>query len=191
MGGGPDSHLLDSPRPDLVREVTGLEPDRSGIHAMLEALGVQSTQRLAFADVGGDVVVLTWPAELQPQAKYLYTGDRARQLLSAAREGGWQVDTRPHLAFWLSRPEQRLYMHATIGPEEYVKRWSGPDLARIGAHDRRTIRDGLWRWLLERGYPSPDDESELDLFLERLEKRKRDAIFGRPSDSSVDGSARM
>jgi hypothetical protein len=69
-----------------------------------------------------------------------------------------------------------------MGAEEYVERWSGPDFTRVGQHDRRTIRSELWPWLLERGHASPQDEAELDPFLDRLEKRKRDAhlrpVFG-------------
>ena len=92
---------------------------------------------------------------MQPQARYLYKGDRGRRLLVVAAEDGWEVDTRPHLAFWLSSPEERLYMNPMIGPEAYVERWSGADFTRIGQHDRLTIPvAGLWPWLLERGYAS-------------------------------------
>jgi hypothetical protein len=148
--GRADLHLLETPDTRLLREVTGLQPETAG-HVLLDKVaGVRSTQRLALGDVGGGVALFTWPAELQPQATYLYKGDRARRLLAAAAADGWEVDTRPHLAFWLSSPEERLYMNPMIGPEEYVERWSGPDFTRIGQHDRLTIRSGLWPWLLER-----------------------------------------
>ena len=61
------------------------------------------------AHFDGGVVAFTWPAELVPQAKYLYADGRELRLLQAADEGGWEVDMRPHLAFRNSRPEQRLY----------------------------------------------------------------------------------
>jgi hypothetical protein len=62
--GTDDLHLIDSPMPELPREVTGVEPDRSGRHAMLKAAGVRSTQRLGLGEVGGGIAALTWPAEL-------------------------------------------------------------------------------------------------------------------------------
>jgi hypothetical protein len=151
--GTADQHLLDTPSPELLREVAGLEPERSGSHVLLdEGAGVRSTQRLALSTVGGDVVALTWPAELVTQARYLYDGERAPRLLAAAREGGWEVDTRPHLAFRNSRAAQRFYTNPTIGVNEYVARWAGPDGRRIGQHEPGAIRTGLWPWLLERGY---------------------------------------
>jgi O-acetyl-ADP-ribose deacetylase len=175
-----DLHLLETPEPDLLHEVTGLELERSGHVLLDERTGIRSTQRLALGDVGGGIVVFTWPAELRPQARYLYRSGRAQRLLVAADEGHWKVDTRPHLAFWLSSPEERLYMNPTIGPEDYVSRWSGSDFARIGQHDSETIRGGLWPWLLERGYASPDDEGEVDRFLARLAVKKRRAAHLRP-----------
>jgi hypothetical protein len=158
-----------------LREVTGLALEASG-HVMLDkGAGVRSTQRLALGDVGGGIVVFTWPAELQQQAKYLYEGDRGNRLLAAVNQDGWDVEARPHLAFWLSSPEERLYLNPTIGPDEYVAQWSGPDFSRIGQHDADSIRPGLWPWLLERGYASEQDETELGLFITRLKQRKRPA----------------
>ena len=172
MRGTADLHLLDTPLPELLREVTGLEPELSGSHVRLDTgADVRSTQRLALGDVGGGVVLLTWPAELVPQAHYLYDGKRAPRLLAAARDGAWDVDARPHLAFWNSRASQRLYTNPRIGVEDYVARWAGPDRRRIGQHEAKTVRPGLWPWLLEHGYASPEDEEELDLFLARLGRR--------------------
>src|SRR5947209_4911426 len=90
--------LQDKPLRELAEEVTGLVPEPSG-HILLEPAGVRSTQRLLLGDVGGGVAAFTWPAELQAQALYLYCEGRARRLLDAAAEGGWDVDARPHLAF--------------------------------------------------------------------------------------------
>jgi hypothetical protein len=106
-----------------------------------------------------------------PQARYLYDGERAPRLLAAAREAGWEVDTRPHLAFRNSRAAQRFYTNPTIGVDEYVARWAGPDGRRIGQHEPGAIRTGLWPWLLERGYASHADEPELEPFLARLGRR--------------------
>lgn len=170
-----DLHLLETPDSDLLREVTGLDLEPSG-HALLDTgAGVRSTQRLALGDVGGSVVVLTWPAELQPQAKYLYKSDRARRLLAAAEESDWDVDPRPHLAFWLSSTDERVYLNPTLGLEEYVARWAGPDGEQIGQHDADTIHSDLWPWLLKRGFASAEDEALLGPFVVRLKARKRPA----------------
>lgn len=144
---------------------------------MLKPAGIISTQRLALGDVGGGVVAFTWPAELKGQAEHLYDGERAPRLLDAAAAGRWEVDTRPHLAFWRSRPEERLYMNPapTMSAREYVARWAGEDGRQIGAHEAETIRNGLWPWLVDHGYASQADEPELELFLDRLDKRKRPA----------------
>jgi hypothetical protein len=97
-------------------------------------------------------------------------------LLAAAHEGGWNVELRPHLAYWHSRPGERLYMHPkpSLTAAEYVARWSGADAARIGGHDRLSVRGELWPWLLERGYASSRDAGSLDPFLERVNKANRD-----------------
>lgn len=163
--------MLETPLPELLFEVTGLEARGTADHVLLESAGVRSTQRLALGEVGGGVVAFTWPGELVSQAKHLYESKRAPRLLAAGREGGWEVDMRPHLAFRNSHPRQRLYTNPTIDAEQYVTQWAGPDGRRIGAHDPDTIRNGLWPWMLERGYASADDEQELDAFLAALGRR--------------------
>jgi hypothetical protein len=170
--GTADLHLLETPLPEFLRDVTGLVPKPGGTHVRLdEGAGIRSTQRLALGDVGGGVVVFTWPAELGPQAHYLYDGERASRLLAAARDGGWDVDPRPHLAFRNSRASQRLYTNPLIGADDYVAGWAGADGRRIGQHEADTVRRGLWPWMLERGYASPTDEQELEPFLARLGRR--------------------
>lgn len=172
MRGTADLHLLETPLPELLREVTDLEPKPPGSHVRLdEGAGVRSTQRLALGDVGGGAVVFTWPAELGPQAHYLYDGERAPRLLAAARDGGWEADARPHLAFRNSRASQRLYTNPVISVEDYIARWAGADGRRIGQHEADAVRRGLWPWMLERGYASPTDEPELEPFLARLGRR--------------------
>lgn len=173
---GPDDHLLDSPDRDLLRVVTGVEPDKPGKHAILPGKRGRSTQRIGLGDVGGGIVVFTWPGELAAQARRLYDGERAPRLLTAARMGSWSVDLRPHLAFWLSRPPERLYMHPTpaLTPEQYASRWAGEDADKIGGHDLETVRDELWPWLIDRGYATVRDTELLEPFLERVGKRNRD-----------------
>lgn len=171
-----DRLLLGTPLPELLREITGLEPEASG-HVVLAGAGVRSTQRLAAGDVGGGVALLTWPAELQPQAKYLYSHDRARRLLKAAKDHDWLVEPRPHLAFWLSRPHERLYLEPTLSPEDYVAIWAGPAGAKIGQHETGTIATGLWPWLRERRLASGGEEALLEPFVARLKARNRAAHF--------------
>ena len=167
-----DLHLLDTQVPELLREVTGLEPVASGVYVRLDqGAGVRSTQRLALGDVGGGIAALTWPGELKPQATYLYESGRAARLLEAVEHAEWQVDMRPHLAFWNSPHSQRLYMNPAISLEQYVEGWSGPDERNIGQCDANEIRVALWPWLRKRGYASSEDEQELDRFLARLGQR--------------------
>ena len=119
---------------------------------MLNAAGVLSTQRLGLGDVGGGVAVFNWPAELRDQARYFYSGDRGPRLLEAAADGGWDVDMRPHLAYWLAPARDRLYMNPKpwMTVEEYAARWAGPDGQMIGGPPLDTVRGELWPWLLGR-----------------------------------------
>ena len=67
--------LLGYPLPELLAEVTGVQPQPGSEWAHLKnKLGFRSIQRLVIRDVAGGVVVATWPAELAVQARYLYGG---------------------------------------------------------------------------------------------------------------------
>jgi hypothetical protein len=164
--GTPDFHEFSTPRESLLREITGLEPERGGIHVLLdEHLGTRSTQRLAVADVGGSVLVGLWPAELKAQAAYLYTDGRAEAMIRAARQRGWAVEPTPHLAFFTAHPLQRLYMEAAIDAEAYARRWEREDGKQIRQYKPEEVRNDLWPWLLERAYVSPSDEPVREEFL--------------------------
>jgi O-acetyl-ADP-ribose deacetylase len=115
--------------------------------------------------------MLTWPAEMKPQALYLYSQGRAQRLLEAAEAGGWHVDPRPHLAFRNAGARLRLYINPTMSARDYVEGWSGPDLGRLGAHPPDTVRAELWPWLRTRRYASGEDDELLEPFLRRLGKR--------------------
>lgn len=55
--GAPDLELWSTPLPDLLRRVTGFEPEPNGNHVRLdEHLRAQSIQRLALGDAGGSVI---------------------------------------------------------------------------------------------------------------------------------------
>ena len=166
-----DQPLQETPVPGLLRDVTGIEPKAQEYVLFAKNSGVSSTQRLGLYDVGGGLALFTWPAELMPQAKYLYGSGRAPRLLAVAHKDDWDVEARPHLAFWNAAWKQRLYLSPTIAVSEYVSQWAGADGRRIGQHDADTIRTGLWPWLIERGYASEKDAPELEQFLRRLGKR--------------------
>ena len=171
--GADDSGLFDTPRPELLREITGIEPEREGVHVLLdEHGGVKSIQRLALGDLGGGIVVALWPAELKPQAEHLYTYGRGTAMVVAARERDWYVRPSPHLAFHNSPHTQRLYMAPDVDPEEYTKRWEGADGRRIGQYSAEEIRRGLWLWLKSRSYASAEDDDVLEQFLSILGRRK-------------------
>jgi len=166
-----DRPLQETPVSGLLGDVTGIEPKPQGFVLLDKGNRIASTQRIELYDVGGGLALFTWPAELMPQAQYLYSGGRAARLLAVADEDDWAVEARPHLAFWNSSWKQRLYMNPTIAVSEYVSRWAGADGRRIGQHDADSIRTGLWPWLIERGYASEEDAPELEQFLRRLGKR--------------------
>src|SRR5919206_2229342 len=92
MHGTVDLRLLDRPRPDLLHDVTGLEPEASGNHVRLDRIGVRSTQRVALGEVGGGIVAFTWPGELTTQARYLYHGSRSTRCsrLRSPTVGQWR-----------------------------------------------------------------------------------------------------
>jgi hypothetical protein len=164
---------------DLVRAVTGLEPNARG-EVLFPDASVRSTQRLAIGGRGGGVAVFTWPGELKPQAEYLYRDGRGRRLLAAAASAGWEAEPRPHLAFWRSKPTERLYLDATISAEEYVDQLSRGDLGRVGEYRRDAVAGELWPWLVERGYASEADAARLPEFLERLRRRNDRPAHFRP-----------
>src|SRR5207302_9483990 len=140
-------------RPVLLREITGIEPERQGRHVLLDThAGVRSIQRLALADKGGAVLVALWPAELKSQAEYLYSDGRALAMIDAARARSWTVEPSPHLAFFNSSASQRLYMSPPIASEDYARRWGGADREMIGRHPAAALRTTLRPWLEHRGY---------------------------------------
>jgi hypothetical protein len=161
-----DVDLYESPLPDLLFKATGIAPVQAGGHVLLDDLGVQSAQRLGIGDVGGNVVVALWPAELKEQAKYLYARQLGRPMIAAARERGWTAEPSPHLAFRNASPTLRLYMAPHLDAAEYARRWEEGDLERVGAHAREDVRGELWPWLKSRGYVSDRDDSVLEEWLD-------------------------
>jgi hypothetical protein len=161
-----DVNLYESPLPELLYEATGITPVEDGGHVVLADLGVQSAQRLGIGDVGGNVVVGMWPAELKEQAKYLYGQRLGRPMIAAARKRGWTAEPSPHLAFRNASPGLRLYMAPHLDAAEYARRWEEGDLERVGAHAREDVRGELWPWLKSRAYVTDGDDSVLEEWLD-------------------------
>ncbi len=132
--------LFGDPRPEFLAEVARVDPEPGGEWVNLSRLGFHSTQRLRISDLAGGVVVATWPAELAPQARYLYGRRLSAPRVTAATEHGWTVEPAPHLAYHTAPPSRRLYMRPSVAPLEYATRWEDADaLACIGNHTREAV----------------------------------------------------
>ena len=160
-----DPDLFASPVPKLLYAISGIEPVAKGTDVRLDQYGVQSTQRLGAGDVGGNLWIALWPAELKEQANYLYGNRLARPMIAAARKQGWTATANAHLAFRNSQPSLRLYMAPAIDASEYAGRWEDGDLERVGAHSREDVRRTLWPWLKSRGYVEDADDRVLEEWL--------------------------
>jgi hypothetical protein len=163
--GPDDAGIYDSPRPQILREITGLEPVARETHVLLDRCGVRSAQRLAAGDVGGTLVLALWPAELKQQALYLYGHRLGRPMISAAIAQGWTAEPTPQLAFRNSAAAVRLYMRPRVDVLEFVRRWEEEDLSRVGAHSRAHLRHDLWPWLKSRSYATDADDPVLEQWL--------------------------
>lgn len=164
----------------LLREATGIggvEPERrpgTGATVILDTvISTRSTQRISLQQQDGNLALCTWPGELKPQAEALYRTSRAQRLTDflAQRHGEWLATPNVHLAYRFATPSQRLYLNCQVETAEYIRRWSGADFAQIRAHHCDEIKTVLWPWLRERQYAAPEDDQQLDAFLERLGRR--------------------
>jgi hypothetical protein len=165
--------LFGDPRPDLLAEVARVQPEPGGEWVHLGRLGFRSTQRLRVSDLAGGVVAATWPAELAPQARYLYGRRLGSTLVATALERGWTIEPSPHIAYHTAPPSRRLYMRPSIDPMEYVARWEDEDgLRRVGNHTRDNVERELWPWLKQHGFADEGDDPELREFLGRFLLRR-------------------
>jgi hypothetical protein len=169
---GADGHdLLGDPLLELLTDVTRVQPEpgRDWVH-LEDQLGFRSTQRLRIGELAGSVVVATWPAELAPQARYLYSDGFGSALVAAAIERGWEVQPSPHIAFRTSSPGRRLYMSLPIAPLDYVACWKDKDgFSRVGGnYTREAVEYELWPWLKQQGFADESDDAELLRFLDRF-----------------------
>lgn len=158
--------LFGDPRPELLADVARAQPKPGGEWVDLGRQGFRSTQRLRLGDLGGGVTLVTWPAELQPQARYLYGNRLGSDLVTAALERGWAVEPRPHLAYYTARPDRRLYMRPLVAPLDYVACWEdGDGLRHVRSYARDDVEHELWPWLKEQGLADDSDDAELVRFL--------------------------
>lgn len=151
--------------PDLLREVTGLKPEADGLHVLVDAAGVRTTQRLTISAHRGGLVAGMWPGELKTQAEHLYGLGYATGMIAKALELGWTVAASPHLAFRNSAPSQRLYMLPEIDAVDYARRWQSGDLRRVGQHSADQVRSVIWQWLKSRRYADDHDDPVLEEFI--------------------------
>jgi hypothetical protein len=174
----------------LLREASGLEPERIGlVHVRLDtALGAQSLQRVALEFDNDDRLTLhAWPGELKPQARRLYSAGHAERLCELPSDpitaagvygGEWRVEPQPILGFRNAPRRTRVYLTCRLDAGAYARRWQGKDWPQVGAHPRDRVETELWPWLLARGYASKEDTTRLEPFLRTLGRR---AAHLRPS----------
>jgi len=118
--------------------------------------------------------VATWPAELAPQAQYLYGRRLGSPLVAAAKERGWTVEPSPHLAYWRSSPGRRFYMRPSIAALDYVRRWEDEDaLGRPVRYAQENVEPELWHWLKRSGFADDADDAELRRFLDEFVPARR------------------
>lgn len=161
----------------LLRQATGIEQARpslaGGGEVMLDAaLGTTCAQRLMLHIEGSELVLATAAGELKPQALALYGTSRWQGAVALADRDGWKVGPNLYLGYRGAQTHaQRLHLTGRVPVAEYARRWAEEDRDRIGAHRYDTVRDGLWPWLLARGYASEEDRAHLEPFLEGLGRR--------------------
>jgi len=164
--------LFQHPNPQLVLQVTGIQPEHPGGHASLDEAGFKSTQGLTVADANGGHVVGVWPGELKPNAEFLYSDHRAETLITTAIKNGWEVWANPHIAFHNAPPHQRLYLDPTIDRDAYIRLWEGSGWDEVGGHSQGKLADSLWPWLKKQGIATDADDPVFGEFLVDLGKRR-------------------
>ncbi|HWX45374.1 MAG TPA: hypothetical protein VNY52_08630 [Solirubrobacteraceae bacterium] len=158
----------------LLREATGLQPERIGLaHVRLDtAIGAISLQRAALDFDGHRLLLHTWPGELKRQAEHLYGAGHAERLSELPDgSGAWRVEPQPQLGFRNAPARTRVYLTCRLDAPTYARRWQGEDWGYVGAHNPDTILSELWPWLLRRRYASARDKARLETFLRTLGRR--------------------
>ena len=168
------TNLVGDPRPELLTEVARVQPRPAGDWVNLEKLQFHSTQRLWIGDRADGLVVVTWPAELADQARYLYSRGLGSGLVAAAIERGWTVEPSPHIGYWNSSPSRRLYMRPSVAPLNYAACWEGEEGSRHfgGNYTAEYVEHELWPWLKQRGFADDGDDTVLRRFLDKLPAKR-------------------
>lgn len=166
--------FLGDPRPELLTEVARVQPRPAGDWVNLEKLRFHSTQRLWIGDRADGLVVVTWPAELADQARYLYSGGLGSALVAAAIERGWTVEPWPHIGYWNSSPNRRLYMRPSVAALDYAACWEGEEGSRYfgSNYTAEYVEHELWPWLKQRGFADDGDDTVLRRFLDDLPAKR-------------------
>src|SRR5262245_44999361 len=155
-----------SPRtlPTVLSQATGLPLTGSAPHVRLPR--GKCVQRLQLTLDGNNVVLSTWPAELQPQARAFY-GDPSRvsRVLDLTSGGGWTARPNGHLSYWLAAPGRRWYfIGGSLDAAQYMRQWQ-EDLGAVHSYRRDEVVAELWPWLLRRGYAGEGDRPRMEEFL--------------------------
>lgn len=177
---GDHDHLRERRLIAVLRQSLGIDgvlpvirPAIGGVVMLDSAIGTTTTQRLCLQQQGDTLILRTWLAELKPQAKSFYQTARAQSLTRFLSEpkAVWHARANVHLAFRNAAGPLRLYPHCRLQATEYIQRWSGDDFAWVGAHPRQELRSKLWPWLRSRQYAGPEDDEQVNAFLDRLGRR--------------------
>lgn len=150
----------------ILSQATGLPVTGSRPHVRLPRAAC--VQRLQLSLDGDDIVLSTWPAELQDQARAFY-GDPSRvaRVLELASSGAWSARPNGHLSHWLASPERRWYFKGgSLDAAQYMRRWQA-DLSHVHSYRRDDVATELWPWLLRRRYVGERDRDRMEDFLAR------------------------
>ncbi|WP_425005598.1 macro domain-containing protein [Mycolicibacterium sp. S3B2] len=168
----------------VLQRATGLSPIASaaegtlvprgdrlypGVTIKFAARDVRSADRATLFADGHSVHLGVWPAELQPQYRYLYS-DRARvdALLELDARADFTVEPNFQLAHRFAQPLQRWFPTRLLSAEDYLGQWI--DDFHTGCAGGRTHAEvadpGFFSWLVERRYALAAEEDSLHQWLD-------------------------
>jgi hypothetical protein len=105
------------------------------------------------------------------QALAFYGDRRGSHMLGRLTGDGWHVATTPHLAFWNSPPEQRLYLSPNLSVSQYVTLFEGEGLAMVGQYSPDELSTVVWPWLVDNRLAGRATAADRDGFARRLGQR--------------------
>lgn len=128
-------------------------------------------QRAGMWEEGAEVRLGVWPGELKPQYTRLYSEMAAvEQVIEAAEESNWRIETNFHIAYRLASPTMRWYPRRTLTAPVYLRQWVGDFKAgRAGGRTRAQLDDPATRhWLVDSQYASEEELPTLDSWLDSV-----------------------